>query len=211
MPRPTTVTGLFTVALLPVMAVLSAPPAQASTDECADGVSVVVDFTDLGGDVVTACASGDPASGREALESAGFDPVDSSPGLICTIDDYPEVCPTEFDGNFWSYWQLVDGEWVSSPVGADESDPAPGDIEGWRYSDGTLTPPLPGDPAAESSSPESVPESVAEATDGDAVEQGSDDGAEQPGGDLSTGALIGIAAVIMAVAVVIVLLVRRRQ
>lgn len=39
-----------------------------------EGVTVVVDFTDLGGSIEVGCAEGDPASGREALESAGFTP-----------------------------------------------------------------------------------------------------------------------------------------
>lgn len=108
-----------------------------------DGVTVIVDFTDLGGAVESGCAEGDPASGREALETAGFTAVNDPSGFICTIDSQPDPCPTEFTGSYWAYWQVVDGEWVASQVGADEADPAPGDLEGWRYNDGSVPPPLP--------------------------------------------------------------------
>src|SRR5690349_10703611 len=132
---------LFGAATLIASAAIVAGPASADTaPECADGVLVVVDFTDLGGEVETGCAEGDPASGRAALEAAGFTPADSSPGLICTIDGQPDPCPTEFDGSYWAYWQVVDGEWEASMIGADEADPTPGGIEGWRYNDGSVPP-----------------------------------------------------------------------
>ncbi len=124
---------------------LGAPAASASPSgqacEPGQGVTVVVDFTDLGGDLQIGCAKGDPANGREALEAAGFKPVDSQPGLICTINSQPNPCPAEFTGSFWSYWHAdATGDWNSYMVGADSSDPVPGELEGWRYSDGTAGP-----------------------------------------------------------------------
>lgn len=147
----TTATSLLGAAALMASAVALAAPASADvTETCQDGVLVVVDFTDLGGEVETGCAPGDPSSGREALELAGFEPVDGSfAGMVCTIDGQPDPCPEEFDGNFWAYWQVVDGEWVSSQVGLDEADPTPGGVEGWRYNDGSVPPPLPGADGAE--------------------------------------------------------------
>jgi hypothetical protein len=123
---------------------LAAPPAAAaSEDGCIDagGVAVVVDFTELGGAVEVGCATSDPDSGRAALESAGFHPADSQPGLLCAIDSLPDPCPKTFQGSFWSYWHSTpDGEWTSYQVGADASHPVPGTLEGWRYNDGTTGP-----------------------------------------------------------------------
>src|SRR5690625_7998355 len=71
------------LAALGLATVLPAAPATAADlGGCDLGVTVVVDFTDVGGEVETGCATGDPASGREALERAGFTPTDSVPGKI---------------------------------------------------------------------------------------------------------------------------------
>ena len=106
------------------------------------GVTVVVDLTAFeGGAVHTACAPGDPASGLEALTGAGFDvtTADSDFGTyVCAIEGLPELaCDAPFEGQYWSYHSgNADGSWTSSPLGADSTDPAPGDIEGWAWSDG---------------------------------------------------------------------------
>ena len=131
--------------LLGVLLVIGLPPALASASDgaCNDdgGVTVVVDFTDLGGSIVSGCASGDPATGRSALEDAGFVATDSQPGMICAIDAQPDPCPATFEGSYWSYWHSsATGDWVSYQVGADSSDPMPGEIEGWRYNDGSTGP-----------------------------------------------------------------------
>ena len=104
-------------------------------------MGVVVDFTMLGGGIQVGCAPGDPASGREALQSAGFAAVDGFPGLICAINSAPDPCPAEFTGSYWSYWTAEPGgDWVAHQVGADTADPVPGSVEGWRYGDGTMPP-----------------------------------------------------------------------
>ncbi|HRQ00934.1 MAG TPA: hypothetical protein PK781_10840, partial [Terrimesophilobacter sp.] len=124
---------------------LAAPPAAFAAEpapvECEDGVAVVVDFTDLGGDVELGCAPGTPANGRAALLAAGFTATDGSPGFICAIDEQPDPCPEVFDGSFWAYWYATPGgEWRSYTVGADTSEPQPGSVEGWRYNDGETPP-----------------------------------------------------------------------
>jgi len=131
--------------LLGALLVIAPFPAQASADEgpCVDdgGVTVVVDFTDLGGDIVARCASVDPDTGRAALETAGFTATDSQPGMICAIDAAPDPCPATFEGSFWSYWHSpAEGDWIAYQVGADSSDPVAGEIEGWRYNDGSSGP-----------------------------------------------------------------------
>lgn len=181
---------------------VGAAPAGAETSDTeglpacdrADGVTVVVDFSDLGGGVASACAEGDPASGREALEAAGFTPTTDDAGLICAIDAQPDPCPTEFTGSYWAYWQMVDGEWVASQVGPDDADPAPGDIEGWRYNDGSeppLQPVIQGDATT-------ATDDTADATSGEAS------------GDAGGGISPALWAVIVVVAGLVIGLVIRR-
>ncbi len=148
----------------------------APADACDDGVTVVVDFTDLGGEVEVGCADGDPATGREALESAGFTPTDSMPGMICAIDANPDPCPEEFDGSYWAYWTTDGGEWVAHTAGADGTDPAPGDVEGWRYNDGATGPGISPDEATAGADADPQDASgAAEPAATDAAETGSAD------------------------------------
>lgn len=126
-------------ALLPVDHASAATTASACT-----GVTVVVDFSDLGGGVKLGCAASGFDTGRDALQSAGFTPTDSQPGLVCTIDAKPDPCPTTFKGSYWSYWhgESGDAKWTSYQVGADSSHPVAGSVEGWRYNDGKVGPGL---------------------------------------------------------------------
>jgi hypothetical protein len=111
------------------------------------GVTVVVDFTDIGGTVEVGCATGRPATGRQALIDAGFTPTNAASGMICAIDSAPNPCPATFQGTYWSYWSGTPGAgWTAYSVGADSSHPAPGGFEGWRYDDGKTGPGV--DPAA---------------------------------------------------------------
>lgn len=219
--------GGLAVAVLGLAALVPAAPAAAmDMDGCTDGVTVVVDFTDLGGEVRTGCATGDPASGREALEQAGFTPTDSIPGMICAIDSLPDPCPEEFDGSYWSYWTGSEGEWTAHVAGADTVDPAPGDVEGWRYNDGSTGPGLtpaeaaaavgthPADdgaegPAATTDTPEPV-DAAGESVD-DAAEP-VDDAADtsDDGGGVPTWVWFGAAGVVL-IALGVVRLVRNRQ
>lgn len=135
-------------------------PAVAHDTVCT-GVTVVVDLTDIGGELKVACAEGDQATGRDALLAAGFTATDAQSGFICAINDLPNPCPETFDGNFWSYWNATPtGEWTSYEVGADSSAPAQGSIEGWRYNDGSTPPGI-----APNSVSEQLPAAAPEATD----------------------------------------------
>lgn len=94
-------------------------PAQAATCEAADGVSVVVDFGDLGGGVQTACDAG--GGGRKAATlfvESGFPLayVQRQPGFVCRVSGVPadDPCvntpPTDaYWGLFWS--DGTDGKW----------------------------------------------------------------------------------------------------
>ncbi|UFU07708.1 hypothetical protein [Ruania halotolerans] len=198
--------GLLTASLAGAFSAPAVAETMPVTDACegAEGVTVVVDFTDLGGEIETGCAEGDPANGREALEAAGFTPADSQPGMICTINSLPDPCPEEFDGNYWSYWNAESGgEWTSYQVGADESDPAPGTFEGWRYFDGSEAPGATPEELADQTATEENGEGSA-ATD-DAPEEGAND---DDGAGPLVPILIGVAAVVLIGAIVLVL--RRR-
>ncbi|MBX9246095.1 hypothetical protein ICW40_14935 [Actinotalea ferrariae] len=131
--------GVLAAALVgPGAGAAAAAPSGPCTDP--EGVTVVVDKTDLGGEVEMGCAP-QAASGSEALVAAGFTDTRDAAGLICAIDALPDPCPAEFTGSYWSYWTAEPGgAWEMAMVGPDEAVPAAGGVEGWRYSDGSAGP-----------------------------------------------------------------------
>lgn len=127
---------LLLVAL--VGALLATPAAPAEADTC-DGVWVVVDASELGGGTQTRCAAGDPGSGLQALEMAGFSYtfVPRIPGMVCTIDGRPDPCNGAPSDAHWSYWTASPGgDWQYSSKGAGNRDPAPGTVDGWSFGAG---------------------------------------------------------------------------
>ncbi len=230
-PKARALSVLAGVALLvPLFAAPVAADPQDPAGACTDGgVTVVVDLTDLDGEVVVGCAEGEPESGRDALESAGFETADSQPGMICAINSLPDPCPEEFDGNFWAYFTAEEGgEWEMSMEGADTAVPAPDSFEGWRYNDGSEAPdfePVAGpqadaDDATEdatadgtetSDAPSIAPSDDATATD-DATADGQDGATDSESG-IGTWGIVGIVAAVVVVLAVLgwVLSRRRRQ
>ena len=194
--------SVSTAAASPAVAEVPAAGACAGTS----GVSVVVDLTDLGGEIVVGCAAGDPTTGRQALLDAGFVATDASSGLICAINSAPDPCPATFDGSYWAYWSAQPGaDWTAYAVGADSSDPAPGTFEGWRYNDGTAAPgvlPAALEAAAPTATTTPVPAAAAAPVADDA---GSDSG---PSTATITG--LGVAALLLVAAVGVVIARRRR-
>lgn len=139
-----TLAVLAGAALLPLVAgpASAAPvPAAVSGEACTDGegVTVVVDSTELGGGIEIGCAT-DPATGTEALTLAGFADTRDDAGMICAVDGLPDPCPATFEGSYWSYWYAQDGAWQAYMEGSDTAVPAAGGIEGWRWSDGSAGP-----------------------------------------------------------------------
>ncbi len=125
---------------IPLAASSAAGDTEVPPSPCQDGVTVVVDFTDLGGRLETGCAA-DPATGIEALQQAGFTDTRDPAGMICAIDARPDPCPETFTGSYWSYWYGgTDGTWQVRMEGTDTSVPAAGGFEGWRYNDGSTGP-----------------------------------------------------------------------
>ncbi len=185
-------------------------PSAASTGSgaCADGngVTVVVDFTDLGGSIEAGCALKDPATGRAALLAAGFTAADSQPGLLCAIDSKPNPCPTTFQGSYWSYWHSTpSGEWTSYQVGADASDPAPGELEGWRYNDGSTGPGIAPSAVADTLRPTQTATAVATAAPANAAP------ATGAAGSVFLFASLGIAAAMVILVILALVRARRRR
>jgi hypothetical protein len=120
------------------------------------GVTVVVDATAIGGELVVSCAPGSPESGFDALVGAGFsiEAVTTTPGMLCRIDGLPapgdETCVDDPPADFyWAYWSVESGRWEYAIEGAATSEPEPGSVEGWSFVDGAGTAPPPGvDPSA---------------------------------------------------------------
>jgi hypothetical protein len=113
-----------------------ATPATATTAPC---VGVVVDGRLAGGSVRTACATGDPRTGLDALTRAGISYafVPRQPGQVCQLDGLPACSDTGAD-TYWSYWWRAKGSsrWVYATSGAGTHDPDPGDTEAWVWQNG---------------------------------------------------------------------------
>ncbi|APE24408.1 MULTISPECIES: hypothetical protein [Streptomyces] len=108
-----------------------------------NGVTVVVDFQELGGGTIVRCAPGDQATGLAALENAGFDVTGTQrwgKAFVCRIEGKPtaatESCVnTPPASAYWSYWHAPNGgNWTYSTSGASARKPALGSFEGWSFS-----------------------------------------------------------------------------
>jgi hypothetical protein len=161
---------LLAVALLAGAAAWTTPQAHAASDGACPGdtgVTVVVDFHQLGGGVVVRCAKGSPGNGFEALAKAGFDVVQPSsmPGFVCRIDGQPgsdrEACVNTPPANaYWTYWNAdAGGSWKYSQRGPGSRTPAPGTVEGWSWAqDSAGNPPPPRiDPPWAAATPKPTP------------------------------------------------------
>ncbi|MEU5551400.1 hypothetical protein ABZ738_16655 [Micromonospora sp. NPDC047793] len=135
------------LALAGASTAVGAVPAQAAgrAGHCPDanGVTVVVDFKELGGGVVVRCAPGDQATGLAALKNAGFQIAGTlrwGEGFICRIEGKPstatEKCvDTPPASAYWSYWHAPDGgSWAYSDRGVLNRKPPAGSFEGWSFS-----------------------------------------------------------------------------
>lgn len=105
----------------------------ASTTSCS-GVWVVVDRGN--GQETVRCATR-YGTGIEALTSAGFT-AGQADGFVNRIHGFPMVIDTTFS-KYWGYWHAAPnpdgtwGEWESYLVGAGDSKPVKGSVEGWYY------------------------------------------------------------------------------
>ncbi len=106
------------------------------------GVTVVVDFGDLGPGTLIRCAAGTPANGIAALQEAGIEVAGSQKyglAVACRINGRPgpdvESCAGMPSATaYWSYWHATaGGSWTSSQEGAQTAKPAAGGFEGWAF------------------------------------------------------------------------------
>ena len=128
--------------------------ASAASGACVDnvGITIVVDFHELGGGVNVRCAPGPVSSGLDALDKAGivWESVRRFPGFVCRIAGLPgpdkEACINTPPANaYWSYWVAPrGGTWCYSSRGPGARIPPAGAVEGWSFTlgkTGADTPP----------------------------------------------------------------------
>jgi len=144
-------------AALAGLALIVADPSPRAADAAActpgTGVTVVVDFTAFGLGVQTGCRLGDPPTGLNALQGAGFTVTGTQRwglAFVCRINGQPTPAQDPCVNTppltaYWSYWHgTPGGTWTYSSVGASSYNPAIGTVEGWRYGSGqapSITPP----------------------------------------------------------------------
>jgi hypothetical protein len=137
--------------------IASAASTEAACDDPA-GVTVVVDFGDLGGGVQMRCAGWPVTSGLDALDRAGFDTalVLTQPGFVCRIDGKPadDPCQVTPPGDaYWAYYEAArGGSWRYSIRGPAATRPEPGSVEGWAFGD-SRQPGVPPPPVEEPTQP----------------------------------------------------------
>ena len=123
-----------------------AAPSTGTPGYCTDstGVTVVVDFQELGGGVVVRCFPHPISSstGLSALQGAGFTPTGTARfglGFICRIEGKPvaaeEPCiDTPPATAYWSYWYAPNGgSWKYSSLGVSNHQVVLGGFEGWSF------------------------------------------------------------------------------
>lgn len=129
------------ITLLPVSPALAAGLPGYCPD--AQGVTVVVDFTQLGGDLVVRCSPEPNNSGIAALEGAGFTVAGTTrfgKGLLCRINGQPSAAEQSCvnappASAYWAYWHAPNGgDWRYSSIGPAGRNPPPGSFEGWAFS-----------------------------------------------------------------------------
>lgn len=117
------------------------------------GVTVVVDFRNLGGGMAIRCSPvGGGATGQQALEAAGIPVAEPArtPGFVCRLYGQPSATATLPGGYHeqcvntpptdahWQYYQASNGgSWVSSSRGYASSQVIAGGFEGWSFTEGS--------------------------------------------------------------------------
>ncbi len=173
-PHPVRRVAAACALALGTLLALPATPAAAWTEgPCPDrtGITVVVDFIGFHDQTIVRCAPAPVESGYDALTKVGVDwtPTQRFPGFLCRIEGLPADDPcvnTPPPDAYWGYWRAeYGGSWRYSTYGPGTTSPAPGPVEGWRFSTGDdqpprVAPPPPPAPAAApepTSSPSSTP------------------------------------------------------
>ena len=152
-PRRWLATALAALAVSTALVVADSAPASAAACSPGTGVTVVVDFGPLGGGVVVGCRLGDPTTGVQALQGAGFTVTGTTRwglAFVCRINGKPTAAQDPCVNTppvtaYWSYWHAAPGgTWTYSTTGASSYNPAQGTVDGWRFGSGqqpSITPP----------------------------------------------------------------------
>ena len=125
-------------------AAVAVDPSKGSPGFCptANGVTVVVDFQELGGTTIVRCAPGDQTTGLTALKNAGIQITGTNrwgESFICRVEGKPgpssEPCvDTPPASAYWSYWHSPNGgNWSYSQWGVTNRKPPIGSFEGWSF------------------------------------------------------------------------------
>jgi len=137
--------ALWLVVLASTIVLALFSPSQAAA-QAGTRVGLVID-TGTGDPItmIVTVAEANP-TGYRILQASDLDIVAQSSGLgvaICSIEGIgcpASRCFCESPAHSWTYWHLVDGVWVYSPVGASTYRVSNGSVEAWRWG--------PGDPPA---------------------------------------------------------------
>ncbi len=138
----------FYRAALLALAVLLLSSAPLSAQDGAQAGLVIVHGD---GSVTTQCVAfaEESITGAELLVRSGLDvamEASSMGATICRLDgegcDYPQAsCFCQCEGSpciYWSYWRLAADGWTYSNLGAGNSTVRAGDVDGWRWGEGTV-------------------------------------------------------------------------
>ncbi|GAA0951947.1 ABC transporter substrate-binding protein [Nonomuraea longicatena] len=158
MRRPATVLGaVLGTALTAAPGAAAIDPTKGTPGFCQDGtgVTVVVDFQELGGTTIVRCnPQAQRGTGLDALKGAGFQIAGVQrwgEAFICRIENRPsaveqlpvkgkegyrEACiDTPPAGGYWSYWHAGNNcAWKYSQWGVKNRDFVAGGFEGWSFS-----------------------------------------------------------------------------
>jgi len=131
----------------------TAAPAEAATCSTSSGVSVIVDFKQLGGGIQGACVAGGAGKAASTLfPSAGFplDYVQNEPGFVCRVSSLPtpqaDPCvDTPPTTAYWGLWWSdgKSGTWKYSNYGVAALKVPDGSYVAlaWKQGEGSASPP----------------------------------------------------------------------
>lgn len=117
-------------------------PATAATCPSSAGVSVVVDFTKLGGGIATTCVADGGGENAGTIFEVDHDltRVQQFPGAVCKVDDTPAdaACRTmpPSDAYWGLFWSDGDGGWTYSSEGVDSLEVPDGGAVAFAWQDG---------------------------------------------------------------------------
>lgn len=145
--RLSAVVGLWLAAVAAVACALpaTAAPTPAPTAATCTGVTVTVEFAQLGGGRRTACVDhGGTASALFAAAGFRFSYAPDMQDFVCTVDGLPRDRDCTTGTRYWSlWWSPGDKGWTYATLGVKSLEVGPGDSLAfvWHQGRGTAQPP----------------------------------------------------------------------